>query len=128
MCPWKDAQTQVNGRGVECIGRLLQFHRKTVAGIKFSGDLNEAYRKIRLDAAVALFVGLGQRALGDIASYAQVIELGLMSTQTGFDVAMTLAVSQLREGHAEKLIEMRELERWVSTGIFGHALTKRVQW
>jgi hypothetical protein len=57
-----------------------------------------------------------------------VIELGLMGAQASFDVAKTLAVSQLREGHTEKLIEMREFERWVSTGIFGHALTKRVQW
>ena len=93
MCPWKDAQTQVDGRGVECIGRLLQFHSKAVACVKLSGDLNEAYRKIRVDAAVALLVGIGQRALGDIASYAQVIELGLMGAQTGFDVAQALAVS-----------------------------------
>ena len=113
VCPWKDAQTQVDGRGVECIGRLLQLHRKTVAGVKFSGDLNKAYRKIRVDAAVTLFVGIGQRALGDIASYAQVIELGLMGAQASFDVAKTLAVSQLSEGHAEKLIEMRKGFGWI---------------
>jgi hypothetical protein len=77
MCPWKNAQTQVEGRGVECIGRLLQFHRKAIAGVKHSRDLNEVYREIRINAAVALFVGIGQRALGDVASYAQVIELGL---------------------------------------------------
>ena len=93
MCPWKDAQTQVDGRGVECIGRLLQFHRKAVAGVKHSGDLNEAYREILVDVPVALFVGIGQRALGDVASYAQVIELGLMGAQASFDVAKTLAVS-----------------------------------
>lgn len=93
MCPWKDAQTQVDGRGVECIGRLLQFHRKAVACVNFSGDLNEAYREIRVDAAVALLVGIGQCALGNIASYAQVIELGLMGAQAGFDVAQALAVS-----------------------------------
>ena len=93
MCPWKDAQTQVDGRGVECICRLLQFHHKAVAGVKHSGDLNEAYREILVDVPVALFVGIGQRALGDVASYAQVIELGLMGAQASFDVAKTLAVS-----------------------------------
>jgi hypothetical protein len=36
------------------------------------------------------------------------VELGLMGAQTGFDVAQTFAVSQLREGHAKKLIEMRK--------------------
>ena len=106
MCPRKDAQTQVDSRGIECIGRLLQLHRKAVAGVKFSGDLNEAYRKIRVDAAVSLFVGIGQRALGNITSYAQVIELRLMGAQASFDVAKTLAVSQLGKRHTEKLIEM----------------------
>jgi hypothetical protein len=56
-----------------------------------------------------------------------VIELCLAGAQTGFDVAQTLAVSQLRESHAQKLIEMRELERWISTRISGYALMKRVQ-
>jgi len=55
---------------------------------------------------LALLVGIGQCALGDVAAYAQVIEFGLVSAQTGFDVAQTFAVSQLREGHTEKLIEM----------------------
>ena len=54
------------------------------------------------------------------------IEFGLVSAQTGFDVAQTLAVCQLREGHAEKLIEMREFERWIATRIVGYALTERV--
>jgi hypothetical protein len=36
------------------------------------------------------------------------VKLGLMSSQTGFDVAQTFAIGQLCEGHAEKLIEMRE--------------------
>ncbi|MEY4961230.1 MAG: hypothetical protein RL610_1409 [Pseudomonadota bacterium] len=36
------------------------------------------------------------------------IELGLMSAQTGFDVAQPLAVGQLRECHAEELTEMRK--------------------
>lgn len=106
--PWKDAQTQVDGRGIECIGLLLQFHRKAVACVKLSGDLNEACREICIHAAVALFVGIGQRALGDVASYTQVIELGLMGAQASFDVAQILAVSQLCKGHAEKLIEMRK--------------------
>ncbi|SDU21670.1 hypothetical protein SAMN05216406_13521 [Nitrosomonas ureae] len=43
------------------------------------------------------------------------IKLSLVSAQTGFDVAQTLAVSQLRESHAKKLIEMRKS----LGGIFG---------
>src|SRR3989338_7220328 len=70
MCPWKDAQAQVDGRGVERIGRLLQFHRKAVAGVKFPGNLDEAYREILVDVPVALFVGIGSCALGDVATNA----------------------------------------------------------
>lgn len=43
------------------------------------------------------------------------VELGLVSAQTGFDVTQALAVRQLREGQAEKLIEMRKR----FGGIFG---------
>jgi len=60
---------------------------------KLSGDLNKAYREILVDVPVALFVGIGQRALGDVATDAQVIKLGSVSAQTGFDVAQAFAVS-----------------------------------
>ena len=63
---------------------------------------------------VAGFVGIGQRALGDVATDAQVVELGLVRAQAGFDVAQALAVSELREGHAEKLVEMREGLGWIA--------------
>ena len=107
-CPGKDAQAQVDGRGIECVDRLFQLDSKAVAGVKLSCNLDQAHREIHIDAAVALLVGIGQRTLGDVASYAQMVELGLMSAQTGFDVAQTLAVSQLCESHAQKLIEMRK--------------------
>jgi len=128
MSPRKDAQAQVDGGCVECVDRLLQFDRKAVAGIKPPGGLDQAHRKIHVDTTVALLVGIGQRALGDVSSDNQVIELGLVGAQAGFDIAQALAIGQLREGHAEELIEMRELERWISSWIFGDTLTKRVQW
>ena len=73
--PRKDAHAQIDGRGIECIDHLFRFHRKAVSGVKFSGGLDQARREIHVDATVALLVGIGQRALGDVASYAQVIEL-----------------------------------------------------
>ncbi len=75
-CPGKDAQAQVNGRGIECVDRLFQLDSKAVAGVKFSGCLDQAHREIHIDAAVALLVGIGQRTLGDVASYAQMVKLG----------------------------------------------------
>lgn len=88
-------------------------------------DLTE--REILIDMPVARFVGVGECAPGDVASNAQVIEFGLVSAQTGFDVAKALAIRQLREGQAEKLAEMRKLECWISTWGVGYALTERMQ-
>lgn len=50
-----------------------------------------------------------------------------MRAQEGFDVAQALAVSQLREGRAEKLIEMREGLGRILGGIAPHAAAERVQ-
>jgi hypothetical protein len=41
-----------------------------------------------------------------VTTDAQMVELGLMGTQTGFDIAQAFAECQLCEGHAEKLIEV----------------------
>ncbi len=58
---------------------------------------------------------------------AQMVELGLVGAQTGLDVAQALAVGQLSEGHAEKLVEMRKR----LGGIFGritlHTAAERVK-
>ena len=126
-CPGEDAQAQVDGRGIERVDRLFQLHRKAVAGVKRSGGLNQTHREIRKDAAVALLVGIGQRALGDVATDAQVVELGLMGAQTGFDVAQAFAIRQLRKGHAEKLIEMGKRLGGIFGGIALHTAAKSME-
>lgn len=64
------------------------------------------------------------RTLGDVASYAQMVELSLVGAQTGFDVAQTLAVSQLCESHAQKLIEMRKSLGGIFGGVALHTATE----
>lgn len=46
--------------------------------------------------------------MGSAGSGPDVIQLGLHRTETGFDVAQALAISELRERHAQKLIPTRE--------------------
>ena len=82
------------------------FYCEAVFAIEISGDQNATDREILVDSPVERFFGIGQRALGDAASDAQVIKLGLVGPQTGFDIAQALAVRQLREGQAEGLIDM----------------------
>lgn len=45
----------------------------------------------------------GQGAAADISAQPEVVELGGMGPQAGFDVAHACAGGHLREGHAEKL-------------------------
>ena len=126
MGPREDAQAQVDGGCVERVDGLLQLYGEAVLGIEFARQFDLAERKIPIDTPVAGFVGIGEGTLGDVATNAQVVELGLMCAQAGFDIAQALAVSQLRESQAKKLIEVRECKRWISTRIFGHALTECV--
>ncbi len=58
-CPRKDAQAQVDRRGIECVDRLFQLDRKAVAGVELSGRVDKAHREIHVDATAALFVGIG---------------------------------------------------------------------
>ena len=102
---------------------MFQLDSKAVAGVKLSGCLDQAHREIHVDAAVALLVGISQRTLGDVASYAQMVELGLVGAQTGFDVAQTLAVSQL----CESLIEMRKSLGGIFGGVALHTATECVK-
>ena len=48
------------------------------------------------------------------------IQLALHRTQTSFDVAQALAVSQLREGHREVLVPTRKITEMTITAVTGH--------
>lgn len=125
--PRKDAQAQVDSCGIGRIGGLFQFDRKAVVDVELSGSLDQAHREILIDAPVAGFVGIGQRALGDVATDAQVIKLGVVSAQTGFYVAQALAVRQLGKSHAEKLVEMRKRLGRIFGGVTLHTAAKCVK-
>ena len=108
--PRKDRQTQIDGRRIEGIDCMLQLQAKAVPGVELASCLDQTEGEILVNAPVAGLVGVGQCAAGDSAANPQVIELGGVRTQAGLDVAQTFSIGQLREGHAQELIEMREGE------------------
>jgi hypothetical protein len=57
---------------------------------------------------VAFLVGIGQIAARDVTANAEMVKFGLVRAQANFDVTQALAVGQLREGHAQILIQMGE--------------------
>ena len=77
--------------------------------IEFPRVCNKDVRKIGIDAPVAILIGLGQSIACDGATKAQVIEFGLDSIQTGFDVAKGMSIPELSKCHAKVLIEAGEM-------------------
>src|ERR1019366_4297989 len=69
---------------------------------------NQPVREVGKDAPVSRFIRLRQRGARHLATESQVIQLALQRTQTGFDVAQTLAIGQLGEGHRQILIPAGE--------------------
>ena len=117
--PRKEGEAQVNGGGVQGIGRRLEFKAKGFIGVERGGLLDEHLGEVREDAPVPLFVGCRQRVAGGGVADAGVIELGAEGRQTGFDVAQTFAPSQLGEGQHEELFvggQLADTEVAVVTG------------
>jgi hypothetical protein len=106
--PGKQRQTQIDRGGIQCIDRLAQFHAERLVDVQAPGDANQCLGELEVDAPVASFVGVGKGTATDIATNAQVIELGWLCAQAGFDVAQTFPVSKLGKRHAQELIEAAE--------------------
>lgn len=89
---------------------MFQFQAKAVPGIESVGRLDQAEGEVLLNAPVAGLVGVGKGTACDTATNPQMIELGRLRMQAGFDIAQTFSTGQLREGHAQELIEIRKGE------------------
>ena len=65
--------------------------------------------EIGVDPPVAVFVGVCQRVARNLAPEAHMIELGLLSTKTSFDIAEAFAISELSKGQTKELIPAGEI-------------------
>jgi hypothetical protein len=64
--------------------------------------------EVAVDAPIAHCVGVGQSVAGYIAADAEMVELGAVCSQAGFDIAQALSPCELRKCHAQILVETRE--------------------
>src|ERR1019366_1447178 len=104
-CPWKYRQTEIDGRRVERIDGLLQFDTERFLHIQTPGDADQALSEIGVDAPVAHGVGIGQGVASHRRTNSEVIEFGTLCAQAYFDVPKALPIGQLREGHAQELVQ-----------------------
>ena len=94
--------------------------------VQASGGPDQDLGEVGVDAPVAVLVGVGQGGSGDPSPDAHVVQLGANGPQAGLDVAQTFPEGQLREGHAEKLIEAGELLDLVLSPVPANSLPELV--
>src|SRR5882672_10023222 len=103
--PRKYRQTEIDGCGIERVDCLPQFDTEGFPHIQTPGDRDQALGEIGVDTPVAHGVGMGQRVASHRRTNSEVIELGTLCAQAYRDVPKALPVRQLREGHAQELVQ-----------------------
>ena len=126
--PRKYRQTQIDGGRVQRVDRFRKIDSKRFVHVKRSGNSDQALRKIGIDAPVSNCIRIGQRIARHRAAKAHVVELGRLTAQTGFDVPQTLAIGQLRERQAQKLVETSEVLDLVLPVVASDTSAKSGQW
>jgi hypothetical protein len=106
--PGKQRHAQIDQRRIQRIDGIVQIDCQGFVRVQRPRGVDQSLRQLRVDAPIALLVGLGKGAARNAPTQAQVIELGRLAAQTGFDVAQALAMRELREGHAQELIDAGE--------------------
>ena len=124
--PGKQREAQINGGGVQRIGRRLEFDAEGIVGVKRGGLLDEDVREVGEEAPVAFFVGVGQRAARGGLADAGVIKFRAEGSQTGFDVAETFAPGQLSESQHEELFVSGEFSDAEVAAVTGDTLVEIV--
>ena len=124
--PRKKRQTQIDGGGIQGIGRLVQFDTEGIVDVEATRLANEDLGKVRIDSPIPDLIGMSEGVAGDVASKTHMIEFSLSRTETGFDVSEALPISKLSKGHAEKLIQAGEGLHLVVAVVPLHAFSKFV--
>lgn len=125
--PRKHRQAQVAGRRIQRIDCIGQIDTKRVVGIKPPRNADQALGKVGIDAPVPDCIRVRQRVPRYRVAKTHVVELRCLAAQAGFNVAQALPVGQLREGHAQILVETGEVLDLVLAAVACDTATKRGQ-
>jgi len=88
---------------------VVQIHADRTASVERPGDTDQNLCEVGKDTPVPRLVGVGQRGARHRAPETHVVELATQGSQTGFDIAQALPVSELRECHGQILVPAGEL-------------------
>jgi hypothetical protein len=88
--------------------------------------MDKDLRYIGIDAPVSLFVGGSERVARNPPAEAHMVELLLAGAQTRLEVAQTLPLRQLSEGHTKELVATREAPHTAITTVTRNASIKGI--
>ena len=74
--PGKQGQAQIDGRRIQSIDGVLQSHPETLSGVELPGRANQNLSEVRVDAPVALLVGVRQGVPRYLAADTHVVAFG----------------------------------------------------
>jgi hypothetical protein len=106
--PRKKREAEVDGRGIQRVGGLLELNPKTIGEIQSPRSGDQDMSEVLVDPPVAQFVGIGEGTPSNDTAKPRMVKFFVEGVETDFDVSQALAIGQLSESHAEKLIETRE--------------------
>ena len=128
LSPGKQRQAEIDGRGIQRVGGMLELSAEVVVLVQSPRPGDQDLSEVRVDSPVAVLVGIGERAPSDDPAKAGVVKFPLKGVEAGFDVSQALAIGQLSKGHAEKLIETREVASPLIATIASDATVELAPW
>ena len=90
MRPWKELERQVDRGRVERVDRVGEFNTEVIVSIETTCLGNQGIGEVAINAPVALLVGVGKIAAGDMAANSKMIKFCILCAQTDFKVAQAL--------------------------------------
>jgi len=124
--PGEQRKAEVDGSRVQSVQTLIEIYADRVGGMQWTRNANQHLGEVGVNAPVMRVVGVGQGGPRHATAEAHMVQLAAHRPQARLDIAKTLAVSQLSEGHCQILVATREASVVRITPVAGDTLLKLV--
>ena len=124
--PREQSQTQVDGRRIQGIDRLIQFDTERIGDVEFSGLFDKDLSKIGINPPISGLIGMSEGVAGDLPSNTQVIQSGLGCAQAGLNISQAFPIGQLGKCHAEILVPAGKADHLVVASVAVDAFSELV--
>ena len=125
--PGEKCQTEVDGRRIQDIDRLIQFDAEGIGGVKLSGFRNKDLSEVGINSPVPGLIGMSEGIARDLSPDAQMIKPGLGCPQADLDVPEAFPVGELGKCHAEVLVPAGKADHLVTAVVSIDAFSELVR-